>query len=60
MNEWVLVHKTTGHIVQCMNVMSEATWIITWSCDHYNKLDDWSVLKNIARTFAKKNAPVGF
>ena len=48
------LHKTTGHIVQCMNIMSEATWIPLWSCDQRNKLDDWSGLKNIVQTFTEK------
>ena len=53
------LHKTTEHIVQCMNVMSEATWISTWSCNHNNKLDDWSGLRNIARAFTEKPPQLG-
>ena len=58
---WWEVTKVKGVIYACIkpldilySVTSEATWISTWSCDHHNKLDDWSGLKNIARTFTEK------
>ena len=47
------LHKTTGHNVQSYERH------LRRSCDHHNKLDDWSGLKNIARAFTENPPQLG-